>query len=477
MMLLMSSVLFGVYMSFNELTLFFSDRPTVTEVKMVDNTYLDLPQVMICPVLPNNKAMRSVMPPGSADVMTLIVDMAFNRLFGNIRHDLQMQMPNVSGVFEKYHHLEGHYAKMIQHIDPLILASLSLKSTFEETIVNTYEGLQNIVSGLDNSDTLWDAFLVDFDQMFIICKWKGKDCRTKYVDWKIIQSSWGPCFKFETDDTRAFGPFDALELTVFINGSNGHPALFSDVHFHMFLFAKDEPESIENGKMEFKLQPGMHHDVALEKFSYTDTAQKDPCVQPGSQGFMYASDAYWRSACIVECMSNLAETSCGCLTMGYTLVGEGEQLPTCAFLETILCIPVDARESECNDACLPECSFTSYKLMKKFTKFPNPKQVTTLNSITGRDYEYSTWASSVAQIRIHFASLESQEMLVRFKFNFINLIGSIGGVWGLCMGASVLTTVEIINFLLDFVKAALRSLAVCQASRHQRRVADTALST
>ena len=45
MMLLMSSVLFGVYVSFNELTLFFSDRPTVTEVKMVDNTYLDLPQV------------------------------------------------------------------------------------------------------------------------------------------------------------------------------------------------------------------------------------------------------------------------------------------------------------------------------------------------------------------------------------------------------------------------------------------------
>ena len=57
------------------------------------------------------------------------------------------------------------------------LFSAGLRSTFEETIVNTYEGLQNIVSGLDNSDTLWDAFLVDFDQMFIICKWKGYNCK------------------------------------------------------------------------------------------------------------------------------------------------------------------------------------------------------------------------------------------------------------------------------------------------------------
>ena len=69
-----------------------------------------------------------------------------------------------------------------------------------------------------------------------------------------------------------------------------------------------------------------------------------------------------------------------------------------------------------------------------------------MNALTGRNFTRDFWRQNAAEMSIRFSSMKSMELEVNFQHSFIDILGSFGGAWGFCMGASLFTAFELLFF-------------------------------
>ncbi len=116
----------------------------------------------------------------------------------------------------------------------------------------------------------------------------------------------------------------------------------------------------------------------------------------------------------------------------------------------VLCI------GRCNLECKPQCSFTEYKINKKFAAFPSKdsfahKWALTDQQLNSTDFNY--WRKSGYEIKIKFDSMMETEIVKKRNYTFLDTMGAFGGLGALLLGASTISLVEIIVLLLDLTGA------------------------
>ena len=98
--------------SFHEILI---EKPTVTDMHYVTHSQLQFPQVIVCPIQPNQTQMDSYNAPSAQRLIAFLAALSQNPMFGGLRHDLRKSLTET---LQKYPNLETHWQNLFKEGNP-----------------------------------------------------------------------------------------------------------------------------------------------------------------------------------------------------------------------------------------------------------------------------------------------------------------------------------------------------------------------
>ena len=113
----------------------------------------------------------------------------------------------------------------------------------------------------------------------------------------------------------------------------------------------------------------------------------------------------------------------------------------------------------CYRQCKPQCTNTYNEMTIKMTKFPS-KQALTHGALIINQSRYSIeyLRKNSIELIVHFSSLTEVKVVRNLRFSFIDTIGAFGGLCGLMVGASLVTTFELVFCVTDIVYSSISAI-------------------
>ncbi|XP_038073461.1 amiloride-sensitive sodium channel subunit beta-like [Patiria miniata] len=305
-------------------------------------------------------------------------------------------------------------------------------------------------------------------QDFILqCTFDKRNC--SYRDFRVFQNKdYGNCFTFNhgrgnktMHTTSKSGAKYGLHLTLFIEQPE-YVGIFSPesgvrltVHGQRTM-----PLPEDNG---ITIAAGLATSIGIRQ----DFISRSPypfgnCTEGLGQGInVTAGDYdYSLSACTKYCLQREMLNRCGCVTD--ILI---DNAPKCSYLNTTQQTCRRAIEAlfeddllQCN--CFTACRETTFKLGVSSSRWPSERYEEHLYSrISATNEKAARLMQSVEQtrknlvrLRVYFEELNYQSITQSPKYTVEALLGSLGGLFGLYIGFSVITISEVVLFLLKLIK-------------------------
>ena len=207
----------------------------------------------------------------------------------------------------------------------------------------------------------------------------------------------------------------------------------------------DEPLMNE---VSLSIPPGSHVKIMIQKKEIIDLPfpyGSSHCVDTESDSFMNPLKLYGvysYNACTMECLVNYLWMQCGCRLLFYHTpkvpVCNAEQTLLCAINATVTYYDTFSLEAACD--CHHRCHKTKFAASISLSHFPSKDL----------DYEHVTNRSIVDDklsfVNIFYGELGTEVLHQVPSYPFEAAFGEIGGQLGICLGASVLTLIEFIEF-------------------------------
>ncbi|CAD5124750.1 DgyrCDS13017 [Dimorphilus gyrociliatus] len=286
------------------------------------------------------------------------------------------------------------------------------------------------------------------------CVFKGELCKDSYlID---VSTTMGRCFQFnprgQNHYATAAGSADPLILILDTKQHEYLAANSPSAGFRILLHEKDTvPEIYQRG---IKLAPGMETVVSA--------TLKESKYLPKPYGNCNNDATYRQATCFHNCSSNYVAKHCGCIDIDMT---PKDKVPICAPL---------------NFPCTRK-KLIDYFKNQEFRKCDCPSQcdiITYQSSISGSpisDYylqvinkdQPSLTAAEVDKniviVSIYFSSMISEEVTESAAYSWLALMSDVGGAFGLILGATFLTLVELIDFLV------VSTFEYCTVKAHEKQ--------
>ncbi|CAG5119341.1 unnamed protein product [Candidula unifasciata] len=206
--------------------------------------------------------------------------------------------------------------------------------------------------------------------------------------------------------------------------------------------------------------------------------------QSSSQRSFYKNTKYMQNACMKSCYQMTIFEKCGCCDVGmpcdyYDIFNvdrnateTNHSLKMCVFWDDFYCQSgVESlflkRELDCNERCPPACDRTIFDVVVSTALWPpDSKMQDFLDNVENTYVKNMHFEDNAAferfihsnflRIEIFLESLEFTEFTAQAKYDWNLLLGTIGGLLGLWLGFSLLTTMEIFEVLIETVLYCVR---------------------
>ncbi|XP_006822315.1 acid-sensing ion channel 1B-like [Saccoglossus kowalevskii] len=287
------------------------------------------------------------------------------------------------------------------------------------------------------------------------CQWNGRECEEEAIS--HVFTHYGSCYAFnkyhpDTDHyhSKRAGTDNGLRLIINVNTHEHMPTIDLEdsainVGLKLMIHSRQEPPYVK--ELGFALGAGSHYFMSLTRKKITRLSQPygdcEPVVLPTEH-----YDHYSMSACRIECETELLLKHCGCRLVeqpGDYQVCTAERVHNCAhktldeYIEGYL--PFECKHT-CHTPCESEVySFTmSTALLKKDIRRSNKAM---------SNYTLEHIRENVLALTMFFEELNFETVDQLPETTIIDLLGIIGGNMGLFLGASFLTLLQIVEYLLD----------------------------
>ncbi|CAH1240963.1 ASIC1 [Branchiostoma lanceolatum] len=313
-----------------------------------------------------------------------------------------------------------------------------------------------------------ESFLLD-------CKWKNFTCGPEYFT--PVFTRYGKCYTFNSGTpnqpvlkTLKGGIGNGVEFFLDVQQDDYMPAwgesdeVTFEVGFKIQLHTQEEPPFIH--ELGFGVGPGMQYYVSTQEQRITYLpAPWGQCKAENDLTFDFAK--YTTSACRIDCETKFVVSQCGC-----KMVHMPGSFPICTPDVYVECADqaLDFLVKSDNKKCVCDtpCNTTRYNLFMSHVKFPSEQAVKYLARKYAKREDY--FRKNTLVLNVFFEALNYETIEQQKAYEVASLLGDIGGQMGLFIGASILTILELFDYLYEVLKDK------CTERRHQPRSESNAVS-
>ncbi|XP_071087492.1 acid-sensing ion channel 4-A-like [Haliotis cracherodii] len=308
----------------------------------------------------------------------------------------------------------------------------------------------------------WKNMSMEGSKMLSQCVFQGDifDCMTMF---RPVHTKEGLCHTFN---------FNFSEMVkVWTAGEEANLVLSFNINQNDYTFRKNMAAGIkvllhdprvhpDASSTVVMAAPGFSTFVAMQKFLYMYqphpyTAFDDmECVDTTSAQFVnplkYYS-YYTYNHCLMECVQMKAFSECGCIGPS-----DPQDGPRCSLAKQDSCYKPFVRSmskdgtivKECG--CVSECTFDRYPAQVSSSSFPaNIWDNTFLNITRARDK--GSMKDNFLELRVFYDQMIVTSITQQPQYTVASLFSNVGGQMGLCLGASILTVMEITELLVFII--------------------------
>ncbi|XP_054906354.1 acid-sensing ion channel 1B isoform X3 [Poeciliopsis prolifica] len=311
----------------------------------------------------------------------------------------------------------------------------------------------------------------DIKEMLLSCSYRGMECSAEHF--KVIFTRYGKCYTFNSGQdgrpllvTMKGGTGNGLELMLDIQQDEYLPVWGEtdetsfEAGIKVQIHTQDEPPFID--QLGFGVAPGFQTFVSCQeqRLTYLPPPWGD-CKSTAMDSDFFSS--YSITACRIDCETRYLVENCNCRMVhmpGDAPYCTPEQYKECADPALDFLVEKD------NDYCVCEtpCNMTRYGKELSFVKIPSKASAKYLAKKFNKTEQYI--ADNILVLDIYFEALNYETIEQKKAYELAGLLGDIGGQMGLFIGASILTVLELFDYLYEVIKY---KLCRCMKKKHKGR--------
>ncbi|XP_028823134.1 acid-sensing ion channel 1B isoform X1 [Denticeps clupeoides] len=308
------------------------------------------------------------------------------------------------------------------------------------------------------------------DDMLLDCSFSGQECGPERF--REIFTRYGKCYTFNSGmDGRPLlvtmkgGMGNGLEIMLDIQQDEYLPVWGEtdetsfEAGIKVQIHSQDEPPFID--QLGFGVAPGFQTFVSCQeqRLTYLPPPWGDCKSTPIDSDFF---SSYSITACRIDCETRYLVENCNCRMVhmpGDAPYCTPEQYKECADPALDFLVERD------NDYCVCEtpCNMTRYGKELSFVKIPSKASVKYLAKKFNKTEQYIS--DNILVLDIFFEALNYETIEQMKAYELAGLLGDIGGQMGLFIGASILTILELFDYLYEVIKF---KLCRCSQRKHKR---------
>ncbi|XP_058617133.1 acid-sensing ion channel 1B isoform X2 [Onychostoma macrolepis] len=317
---------------------------------------------------------------------------------------------------------------------------------------------------------LLDRLGHQLEEMLLYCRFQGQLCGPR--NFSTIFTRYGKCYTFNSGQdgrplliTMKGGMGNGLELMLDIQQDEYLPVWGEtdetsfEAGIKVQIHTQDEPPFID--QLGFGVAPGFQTFVSCQeqRLTYLPPPWGDCKATPMDSDFF---STYSITACRIDCETRYLVENCNCRMVhmpGDAPYCTPEQYKECADPALDFLVERD------NDYCICEtpCNMTRYGKELSFVKIPSKASAKYLAKKFNKTEQYI--AENILVLDIFFEALNYETIEQKKAYELAGLLGDIGGQMGLFIGASILTILELFDYLYEVIKY---KLCRCAKKKHQR---------
>ena len=248
------------------------------------------------------------------------------------------------------------------------------------------------------------------------------------------------------------GLYNGLEIKLFIPGNDYVNLIITDNNF------KPGFNQMDNLAIKKKTKSFLSLKKTVEKKIPKPYSQcKDETNSAIYKEILNLNTKYTREYCITLCICKKWADNCSCYCPSFNENNNYNQ--SCYSNNSKECIyktfSLETREREkafCEDSCLSQCETTKFELSTQSFAYDEGELIQEqkiFNSSPFKTQYVNNDSSSLLTLQLYFPYLEYTQISHIIKTTVPDLVSIIGGTLGLFLGLSLLSFIEMLDFLLE----------------------------
>ncbi|XP_043105099.1 acid-sensing ion channel 4-A [Puntigrus tetrazona] len=299
------------------------------------------------------------------------------------------------------------------------------------------------------------------EEMLKSCNFSGQNCSAE--DFTVVYTRYGKCYTFNGNKTtsrktKQGGMGNGLEIMLDIQQDEYLPIWKEtnetslEAGIRVQIHSQDEPPYIH--QLGFGVSPGFQTFVSCQEQRLTYLPQPWGNCRSTSEQMIPGYDTYSISACRLRCETLEVQRVCKCRMVH--MPGDAD-----------ICTPSNIKcvdkalallQTSSGDTCSCEtpCNLTRYGKELSMVKIPSKGSARYLSRKYDKSEDYIR--DNFLVLDIFFEALNYETIEQKKAYDVAGLLGDIGGQMGLFIGASVLTILEILDYVYEVIKHRLERL-------------------
>ncbi|XP_075409495.1 epithelial sodium channel subunit alpha [Tenrec ecaudatus] len=276
---------------------------------------------------------------------------------------------------------------------------------------------------------------------------------------------YGNCYTFNHKNNSNLwmsslpGINNGLSLVLRTEQNDFIPLLSTVTGARVMVHGQDEPAFMDDGG--FNLRPGVETSISMKKEALDRLGGNyGDCTEDGSDvpvKNIYSSN-YTQQVCIHSCFQENMIRECGC---AYIFYPKPHSVEYCDYWKHSswgycfykLQVAFSEDSLGCFTKCRQPCSVTSYQLSAGYSRWPSVTSQDWVYRMLSRqnNYTINNKRNGIAKLNIFFKELNYKTNSESPAVTMVTLLSNLGSQWSLWFGSSVLSVVEMAEFIFDLL--------------------------